>query len=48
VIPLMMKHEINAVGKQFGLLVPLKVHRRAGYNWRVAHPQGDRDKSFRS
>jgi DNA polymerase-1 len=34
----LVKHEMEAVGKQLGLSVPLKVDLGAGKNWRVAHP----------
>lgn len=36
--PLLVKHEITAVGQQLGLSVPLKVDLGVGKNWRVAHP----------
>lgn len=34
----LVKHEMEAVGKQLGLSVPLKVDLGVGKNWRVAHP----------
>ena len=34
----LVKHEMEAVGKQLGLSVPLKVDLGVGRNWRVAHP----------
>jgi DNA polymerase-1 len=34
----LVKHEMEAVGKQLGLSVPLKVDLGIGRNWRVAHP----------
>jgi DNA polymerase-1 len=34
----LVKHEMEAVGKQLGLTVPLKVDLGVGRNWRVAHP----------
>ena len=34
----LVKHEMEAVGKQLGLSVPLKVDLGIGKNWRVAHP----------
>lgn len=34
----LVKHEMEAVGQQLGLSVPLKVDLGVGKNWRVAHP----------
>lgn len=34
----LVKHEMEAVGKQLGLSVPLRVDLGVGRNWRVAHP----------
>ena len=34
----LVKHEMEGVGKQLGLSVPLKVDLGTGHNWRVAHP----------
>ena len=34
----LVRHEMEAVGKQLGLSVPLKVELGVGKNWRVAHP----------
>lgn len=34
----LVKHEMEDVGKQLGLSVPLKVDLGVGKNWRVAHP----------
>ncbi|MCS6897175.1 MAG: DNA polymerase I [Nitrospira sp.] len=34
----LVKHEMEAVGTQLGLSVPLKVDLGVGKNWRVAHP----------
>ncbi|MBH0202298.1 MAG: DNA polymerase I [Nitrospira sp.] len=34
----LVKHEMEAVGKQLGLSVPLKVDLGVGKNWRTAHP----------
>lgn len=34
----LVKHEMEGVGKQLGLSVPLKVDLGVGKNWRVAHP----------
>jgi DNA polymerase-1 len=34
----LVKHEMEAVGKQLGLSVPLKVDLGVGKNWRAAHP----------
>ncbi|MGA6827234.1 DNA polymerase I [Nitrospira sp. NS4] len=34
----LVKHEMEHVGKQLGLSVPLKVDLGTGHNWRVAHP----------
>jgi len=34
----LVKHEMEAVGKQLGLSVPLKVDLGVGRNWRTAHP----------
>ncbi|HSF24225.1 MAG TPA: DNA polymerase I, partial [Blastocatellia bacterium] len=34
----LVKHEMEAVGKQLGLSVPLKVDLGVGRNWRAAHP----------
>ena len=34
----LVKHEMEAVGAQLGLSVPLKVDLGVGKNWRVAHP----------
>ncbi len=34
----LVKHEMEAVGKQLGLSVPLKVDIGVGKNWRAAHP----------
>jgi DNA polymerase I len=34
----LVKHEMEAVGTQLGLSVPLKVDLGVGRNWRVAHP----------
>jgi len=34
----LVKHEMEQVGKQLGLSVPLKVDLGTGHNWRVAHP----------
>jgi len=34
----LVKHEMEVVGKQLGLSVPLKVDLGVGKNWRVAHP----------
>ncbi|MGQ0694100.1 MAG: DNA polymerase I [Nitrospiraceae bacterium] len=34
----LVKHEMEGVGKQLGLSVPLKVEFGVGKNWRVAHP----------
>ncbi|HSA62647.1 MAG TPA: DNA polymerase I [Nitrospiraceae bacterium] len=34
----LVKHEMEAVGTQLGLSVPLKVDLGIGKNWRVAHP----------
>jgi len=34
----LVKHEMEAIGKQLGLSVPLKVDLGVGRNWRVAHP----------
>jgi DNA polymerase-1 len=34
----LVKREMEGVGKQLGLSVPLKVDLGVGKNWRVAHP----------
>ncbi len=34
----LVKQEMEGVGKQLGLSVPLKVDLGVGKNWRVAHP----------
>ena len=34
----LVRHEMEGVGKQLGLSVPLKVDLGVGKNWRVAHP----------
>lgn len=34
----LVKHEMERVGTQLGLSVPLKVDLGTGHNWRVAHP----------
>ena len=34
----LVKHEMEHVGKQLGLSVPLKVDLGTGHNWRIAHP----------
>ena len=34
----LVKHEMEGVGKQLGLSVPLKVDLGVGKNWRSAHP----------
>jgi DNA polymerase-1 len=34
----LVKHEMEAVGQQLGLSVPLKVDLGVGKNWRMAHP----------
>jgi DNA polymerase-1 len=34
----LITHEMEAVGKQLGLSVPLKVDIGVGKNWRAAHP----------
>ena len=34
----LVKHEMETVGKQLGLSVPLKVDLGVGKNWRIAHP----------
>jgi DNA polymerase-1 len=34
----LVRQEMEAVGKQLGLSVPLKVDLGVGKNWRVAHP----------
>lgn len=34
----LVKHEMEGVGKQLGLSVPLNVDLGTGHNWRVAHP----------
>jgi DNA polymerase-1 len=34
----LVKHEMEGVGKELHLSVPLKVDLGTGHNWRVAHP----------
>jgi len=34
----LVKQEMEGVGKQLGLSVPLKVDLGVGKNWRAAHP----------
>ena len=34
----LVKHEMEAVGQQLGLSVPLKVDLGVGKNWRTTHP----------
>jgi DNA polymerase-1 len=34
----LVKHEMEGVGKQLKLSVPLKVDLGTGHNWRAAHP----------
>ncbi|MDH5349023.1 MAG: DNA polymerase, partial [Nitrospira sp.] len=34
----LVKQEMESVGKQLGISVPLKVDLGVGKNWRVAHP----------
>ena len=34
----LVKQEMEGVGKQLGLSVPLKVDLGVGKNWRIAHP----------
>jgi len=34
----LVKEEMEGVGKQLGLSVPLKVDLGVGKNWRAAHP----------